>query len=282
MMGLALFTLLTLLSSWIVAMTLHLLEPSGTVGTRLLTSALLYAVTMGWQPLIATWVIRSWVDPPGYIDIGLRSSERRFNVVAACGAIGLVAAAMFVSWALGGTSRTLASPLEPSGASSLANVALLLFSLWGTIVLVWVQAFGEEVGWRGYFLHRAMERFGSWPGLLIHGAVWGLWYAPVLLIASSAEGSDPLHRVLGVVTTCVLMGTLLGWLRLVSRSLAPAVVANTTVTLGAGLPYLVNGIDAGSRSAVFGPAGWLILLVAIASLLMTPWRNAVQLPHWSA
>lgn len=283
MNGLAFFTLLTLLASWIIAIALHLLEPNATLGTKLFTTSILYAVTMGWQPLVATWVVRRWVDPPGYLDLGLRSARPGFNLVAVCGAIGFVVAAMFVSVTFGSASPDLGSPLEPARPSTLVNATLLAFAFLGTIALVWVQAFGEEVGWRGYFLRRAMERFGSWPGLVLHGAIWGLWYAPMLLLTNSSPGGPaPLLRGLGVVTTCMLMGTLLGWLRLASRSLAPVMVANTTLTLGAGLPYLMNGIDAGSRASVFGPAGWVVLILAIAGLLTTRWREAVRLPQWGA
>ena len=160
-----------------------------------------------------------------------------------------------------------------------ADGANLLFAFFGTIALVWVQAFAEELGWRGYFLPRAMERFGHWPGLVLHGAVWGLWYAPVLLFATAG----PLEfasfvRPLAFVVTCALLGTLYGWLRLASGSLAPVVVTNTTLTLAAGLPYVIHGVDPGLRSAAFGASGWLVLVVAIGALTLTRWRSVVRLP----
>lgn len=133
------------------------------------------------------------------------------------------------------------------------------------------QALAEEIGWRGYFLPGAMERFGRWRGLILHGAVWGLWYAPVLFFASYGR-LDPfgsVGRSLGFIVTCALLGTLFGWLRLASRSVVPVVLANTTLTLAAGLPYVVHGVDAGLRSAAFGPAGWLVLAAVIGGLLLS-------------
>ncbi len=100
---------------------------------------------------------------------------------------------------------------------------MLSLAFLGTLALVVGQAFTEEIGWRGYFLPRAMERFGRWGGLVIHGAVWGLWYAPVLFFSSHGQLAwfDSIARSLGFVLSCVLLGTLLGWLRLASRSVLP-------------------------------------------------------------
>src|SRR5262249_51642627 len=138
----------------------------------------------------------------------------------------------------------------------------------------------EEVGWRGYFLPRAMERFGKWRGLFLHGAVWGMWYAPAVFFAciGTLDLAASTGRCLSFVATCVLLGTLFGWLRLASRSVMPVVAANTTLTLAAGLPYVVHDVDAGVRAAAFGPAGWIVLGIAIGGLLLSRWRSDVQIP----
>src|SRR6185295_16226007 len=99
-----------------------------------------------------------------------------------------------------------------------------------SLLLVWGQALAEEVGWRGYFLVRLMERIGPWRGLLLHGLVWGLWYAPPLVFATQGLTRAPL-RSATFVLTCALLGALLGWLRLASRSVVPATVANAVLTL---------------------------------------------------
>jgi len=289
--GLLLFVALSFLGSWFVAAALRVfgltVDPS-TLGTRLFTTSLLYAVSMGWQPIVATWVVRRWVDPPDRLDLGLRPSRLMFSVIGALSAVGVASAATAVAWAaaqlglssprgLHGTAELALSAETPSGTGILA----ITLAFAATLVLIWIQAFAEEVGWRGYFLPRAMERLGKWRGLVLHGAVWGLWYAPVLFFASYGQ-LDPfgsLGRSLGFVVTCMLLGTLFGWLRLASRSLAPVVIANSTLTLAAGLPYVVHGVDAGTRGAAFGPAGWVVLLLVIGSLLLSRWRSVVQVPE---
>lgn len=281
--GVALFVALCFLGSWFLAAALRVFEltvPSGTLGTRLFTSTLLYALTMGWQPIVATWVVRRWVDPPGHLDLGLRPSRPVFSLVGGLGAIAFAGAATLVAWLLGlGGLVQGAAEAELSTAPATASALLAICAAFiATLVLIWVQAFAEEIGWRGYFLPRAMERFGRWKGLVLHGAVWGLWYAPVLFFTTYGQ-LGALSRSLGFIVTCMLLGTLFGWLRLVAKSLVPVVLANTTLTLAAGLPYVMNGVDAGLRSAAFGPPGWIVLLLVIAGLLLSRWTAAVQIPR---
>jgi membrane protease YdiL (CAAX protease family) len=236
---------------------------------------------MGWQPLVATWVARRWVDPPDALDLGFRRASPAFSIVGAFAALGLVGSAAGLVWlceylllgeapASGAASVTrLGSPIESIG---------VLLALLATLAMIAVQAVSEEVAWRGYFLPRAMQRLGNWRGLVLHGAVWGIWYAPVLFFATygTTNALASLHQSSGFVVTCMFLGVLLGWLRLASQSLVPVLIANATLTLAAGLPYTLYGLEAGILASVFGPAGWAVTSATIATLLITRWRSAVQ------
>src|SRR5690606_15530517 len=114
-----------------------------------------------------------------------------------------------------------------------------------------LAAFGEEIGWRG-FLVPALRRYGTWPALLISGAIWGLWHAPVILLGYNF-GRPDITGVLLMTGGCLAWGVLLGWLRLRSASLWPAVFAHGAMNATAGLPMLFLrseerrvGKDAGS------------------------------------
>jgi uncharacterized protein len=289
--GIGLFIALSVFGSWSVAATLRVLgatiEPQP-LGTRLLTVSLLYAVTMGWQPLVATWVVRRWIDPPAPVDLGLRGTPPLFTLVGGVGALVLAGTAALAAVVLTSTGLQAPvgspTPIEPTltshGASGLGAL-LLVLAFAGTLLLVWLQAFAEEVGWRGYLLPRAMERFGRWRGLLVHGAVWGLWYAPMLFFTTFGHTSlvEVVTKGVGFTVTCVLLGCLLGWLRLVSDSLVPVVVANTTLTLAAGLPYWLHGFEVGERSAIYLPTGWLVLVPAVAALFASRWGGAIRQPR---
>lgn len=281
--GLVIFAALCLLGSWSVAAALRVgslnVQPEA-LGTRLFATLVLYALTMGWQPFVATWVVRRWVDPPGRVDLGLQSAERSFNVAAFALGASLVVLASCVAFGFValGWMRPIAPAVIERAPNGVGLIELSLAAI-GTLVLGAGQAFTEEVGWRGYFLLRAMQRFGRWRGLLLQGFVWAIWYAPVVFFTCFGELDvrGAIVRSASFTVSCVLIGVVLGWLRLAAQSLGPAVIANSTLTFAAGLPYLLHGLDTGARGALFGPAGWLVLLGCLA-LASRRWSAAVQEP----
>lgn len=244
-------------------------------GTQLLSSTLIYAASMGWQPLFVAWLIRRYVDSPGYVDQGLRPAHRRFMVLAGIAAVGLVVlavglASLFEALGARGWLSLAADDADRPGvfvSRSWAAAAGLVVALLATGALVWAQCLAEEVGWRGFLLTRLIQRFGALRGLFLHGVFWGLWYAPILLLAS-ADLSRSVPRSAGFILTCCLLGVLFGWLRLRANSVLPATLANAILTLAAGLPLLIQGLDVGLRGAVYGPAGWLVMALAIAAFAL--------------
>ncbi len=250
--------------------------------TRILAASCFYFLVTGWQPLVAAGLARRWFEPPGMLDEGWRTSPRRFLLLAWLGALVLIGCAALTAWAGShlGLLEGAAEPREvehPGRPSALMLVALLA-SLALTLSGAWLQCLAEEVGWRGYLLTRLVVWLGGWRGLLAHGLAWGLWYAPlVLVLARGSPQRSPLEGS-GFLITCMLLGCLLGWLRLASRSLLPAVSANLCLTLGAGLPLLLLGEGVGLRGAIYAPAGWMPLgiLVVVLALACRPPR--MELP----
>lgn len=133
-----------------------------------------------------------------------------------------------------------------------------------------VAALGEEVGWRGWLLP-ALLPLGTWPALLVTGAVWGLWHSPLILLGYNFDRPDVVGVAL-MVGGCVAWGVLLGWLRLRSGSLWPAVVAHGALNAAGGLVLLVAAAGATPDMAVVGPLGvvaWAVLAVVVAVLALT-------------
>jgi len=252
--------------------------------SRLLTCSLFYALCMGWQPLVATWVVRRWIDPPGYLDQGLKPSPGRFLVLAGIAPLVLAVAATLLAWlagclgapALGSTGGAAQPTLALQPGSWMAALGLALACM-ATVALIWSQSLGEEIGWRGFFMTRLMQHCGAWKGLFLHGVVWGLWYAPIFLFGND-DFAGPALRSAAFVLTCCLLGVLLGWLRLASGSIIPTTVANAVLTLTAGLPFLLQGIDVGLLGSAYGPPGWVPMALAIAILATGRWRGAVVTP----
>ncbi len=110
-------------------------------------------------------------------------------------------------------------------------------------------AFGEEVGWRGWLLP-ALLPLGTWPALLLSGAFWGFWHAPLILLGYNFGLTD-VSGVLLMILSCSLLGVLLGWTRLRTASVWPAVFGHGAFNASAGLGALL--VAAGSPI----PPAWL-------------------------
>lgn len=280
--GLFVYVLLAFPSTWLVSACLNVFDVTiwpVTLDVRLLSAVALYALTMGWQPVVAVWIVRRFVEPPDRLDLGLRPSAEAYTLAGALAPMVLAFAASAIVWMVQGVD--VAASNEPQLTPSLLRAALITVSFALTLLLVWGQALTEELGWRGFVLTRSMQRFGAWPGLALQGLLWGLWYAPVVLFAAHGHlpGTKTLEHIAAAVLTCALVGTLLGWLRLVSKSIQPAIVANSVLTLAAGAPYLLQGGDPGIRGAIFGPAGWVVLTLTLVLLAATRFRSAVRVPE---
>ncbi|WP_350352783.1 type II CAAX endopeptidase family protein [Microbacterium sp. A8/3-1] len=156
------------------------------------------------------------------------------------------------------------SPMPPVEVVVFAQIAMIPFAA----LLNAIPAFGEELGWRGWLVP-ALRPLGTWPTLLLSGAIWGFWHSPIILLGYNFGRTD-LSGVLLMIGGCVAWGILLGWLRLRSASVWPAVIAHGSLNAAAGL--IVIFAAAKPDLALAGPlgvAGWIVLAVVIAVLVAT-------------
>jgi uncharacterized protein len=119
---------------------------------------------------------------------------------------------------------------------------------------------GEETGWRGFLLP-ALRPLGTWPALLITGALWGLWHAPIILLGYDFNRPNLFGLALMIIG-CTVYGTLVGWLRIRSGTIWPSVIAHGAFNAAGGFAALVA--VAGSRidPAIVGPLGWIAWILA--------------------
>jgi len=241
--------------------------------TRLLRASLLYALVVGWQPVLAFLVARRRFGDGRELDHGVRVVPRRFSAIAFLLPVAiLLGAAALDGLIWGGGER--GAPVALAGSWDV--VASTALALCGVVAVLWLQSLGEELTWRGYLLPQLMQRLGAWPGLVLHGTLWGLCHAPVFL---ALGGDDALARVGAFVVTCALLGTLLGWLRLASRSIFASAASNALLTVCGGLPLVLEGAPP-ALAAVYEPAGWIPMLVVIVVIAVRgPLRAAVTIPY---
>ncbi|MDP9861675.1 MULTISPECIES: CPBP family intramembrane glutamic endopeptidase [Streptosporangium] len=134
-----------------------------------------------------------------------------------------------------------------------------------------VAAFGEEWGWRGWLLPRLMP-LGTWRALLASGVIWGAWHAPLTLRGYNYPELGAWAAPMFVIF-CVVYGAVLGWLRLRSGSIWPAVVGHGALNASASLILLVGDAADPPDLAVAGITGLVgsALLAVIAAVLFTRW-----------
>jgi membrane protease YdiL (CAAX protease family) len=119
-------------------------------------------------------------------------------------------------------------------------------------------AVGEEIGWRGFLLPRLLQTgLGQWPALVLSGAIWGLWHAPVI-----ARGHNyPEHPYIGVLLMtifCTLLGVIFGWLRLASDSVWVPALAHGSLNAIAGVPFLLlTRFDTAIGGMLTSVMGWI-------------------------
>ncbi|GII01914.1 CPBP family intramembrane glutamic endopeptidase [Planobispora takensis] len=130
-----------------------------------------------------------------------------------------------------------------------------------------IAAFGEEWGWRGWLLPRLMP-LGTARALLLSGVIWGAWHAPLTLRGYNYPELGAWAAPMFVVF-CVAYGTLLGWFRLRTGSVWPAVVGHGALNASAGLPLLLGDAAAPPNLAVAGITGLVgsAMLAVISAVL---------------
>jgi membrane protease YdiL (CAAX protease family) len=195
-------------------------------------------------------------------------------------ALGLSAATGLVSLDLDRLSLFRAA-LEARGIEApadLGTAALLqiVIAVVAGPVLNAIPALGEEWGWRGWLLPRLLTSNGVLTSLLLSGAVWGVWHAPLTLLGYNYPRLGS-WAALTFIGFCVLAGVLFGWLRLRTGSVWPAVVAHGSLNAVAA-PVLLLGDAAAPPNellaGVTGLVGWVLLAVAGTALLrLSPVRR---------
>ncbi|QRK11876.1 CPBP family intramembrane metalloprotease [Archangium violaceum] len=251
-------------------------------------------------PTVATFIVARRVSPLPSLKrdtgLGLGQHRLRFFLLAVLGTPAVVLGALLLSavfypdaldlTGLSGLRAQLAQ-LPPQAAQAIDKLG----GLHVLLVIQVVQAallgpllnlpviFGEEWGWRGYLLPRLLP-LGQWRALVLGGVIWGLWHAPLILLGYNY----PQHPVLGVLlftVVCVLLSILLGWMRLATGSIWPAVLAHGSLNALGPIVIMLGYAEKPIDTALVGLTGWpgWLVLAALVGVLVLTRRLPVRDPE---
>ncbi len=249
----------------------------------------LYASVMMFTPAAAALLAVFFLQHPRPARIGrhlglwpLRPAGRTLGLTAAAlfGIPLIIIAGAFLAAALGLFSTDLtyfsgfAAQLRLSGGGAALQdhsigqlVALQLLSLPAAAIIPnSLLALGEELGWRGWLLPSLLP-LGTWPALLITGALWGFWHAPLVLLGYNF-GRTGITGVALMIFACMAFGVLFGWLRLRSASVWPSVIAHGALNAAGGFALVIISVWSNFDPVSSGPLGWATWIVIAAVVVV--------------
>lgn len=155
-----------------------------------------------------------------------------------------------------------------AGDAAVTHVALMVLV---APLLNILPVLGEEWGWRGWLLPRLLSR-GVWPAVAWSGVIWGVWHAPLTLMGYNYPELGAASAAL-FTGFCVLLGAVMGWLRLYSGSVWPPALAHGALNATTGLVFVVGDVSDPPNLAIAGVTGLVgwALLVALGLILFRTW-----------
>lgn len=99
-----------------------------------------------------------------------------------------------IRWYLLALGVPFAVPLTAVAVDALlsgtAPAAWLVAPTAQTLTTFWIAAIGEDLGWRGYALSRALDRWRPVTACLVHGTLWAVWHLPMFFMPGTAQSDQ--------------------------------------------------------------------------------------------
>jgi membrane protease YdiL (CAAX protease family) len=214
-------------------------------------------------PLLAAFVVTGWTTHrPGLRDLVTRMGRWRIGwrwwltVLSPLAFFGVALAAMT---AVGANVPARREFVQFSGLS--AGLGIVGMAL----VVILVNGFGEETGWRGYALPQLQQRFGPIAATVILALLWAGWHIPqFFLLDSYKDFSTSMLPVFVVGLTCgAIVWT---WMYNHTGSILAVAVWH-------GIYNVTGGTKAATAGAgTIAAAMWTFMVMFAVALLALEWR----------
>ena len=272
------FLIITFLISWPLFIA-PLLFSDMDVSTKQLATQGLWAVAM-WAPGVAAIITTLFIAKKPFSSLRLNTlGSKRFYLWAWFLPIGLTIIGGVLTLLFGMAELDLSFTMirdamaSATGGSEIPVETIVLAQILFAVTLApfvnVLFALGEEIGWRGFLLPQLMP-LGQWKAILISGVVWGVWHAPAIMQGHNYPGYPILGSFMMIVF-CVLLGTIIAWLYLNTKSPWVAALAHGSVNAVAGLPILFfkPNFDMALGGTLAAPTAWIGMALFIAWLVWT-------------
>ncbi|NPA33616.1 MAG: CPBP family intramembrane metalloprotease [Chlorobi bacterium] len=122
-------------------------------------------------------------------------------------------------------------------------------------------AFGEEIGWRGYLIHKLFSK-NFYVQVVAIGLIWGLWHAPLIFaLGYNYPGFQGWVPLIAFIFFTISVSYVLNNLRVLSGSVFPVTLVHGTVNAIGGLMLLSSGENAliGGSAGLVTSLSWLLI-----------------------
>lgn len=143
--------------------------------------------------------------------------------------------------------------------------ATVVSGLFAGVTVNAVAAFGEEYGWR-YYLVSQMRSKKFLPTALFIGVVWGVWHAPMILLAGHNYPNDRVLGIFMMVVLCVLLGIIELYFVVKSGSMWPSAIIHGTFNAVSGLTIIWYPTGSALTTGMTGVSGFVAMVIVITLL----------------
>ncbi len=125
---------------------------------------------------------------------------------------------------------------------------------------MWPSLSCWRCAWRGWLLPRLLPLGRVWA-IVVSGVIWGLWHAPLLLLGYNYPMAPRWQGVLMMIGMTILVGGILGWLRLRTGTVYAAAIGHGALNAAAASYVLFANADAvidTRQVSILGWTGWIL------------------------